>query len=174
MPENDNTAIDAVVKSWAHIAEETQCSIELVHHVRKPANGSTAEFTIDDARGASALKDGVRASRVLNVMSKEEAETSGMSEEHRRSYFRVDRGKANLVPPLEKAVWRKFLSVRLGNATDTEPEDSIGVVTAWQMPGIFDEMTTVDWSTSRSGSVRANGKTVRARQAGPDTPSRRS
>lgn len=38
--ENDNGAIDDVVTEWAHIADECNCSIELVHHVRKPPPGA--------------------------------------------------------------------------------------------------------------------------------------
>jgi RecA-family ATPase len=33
--ENDNNAIDRVAKTWAKIAEETGCAVELVHHSRK-------------------------------------------------------------------------------------------------------------------------------------------
>jgi hypothetical protein len=143
MPENDNTAIDAVVKSWAQIGQKTQCAVELVHHVRKSSNGP-AEFTIDDARGASSLINALRVSRVLNVMSKDEAKDAKITERQRPSYFRVDRGKVNILPPAEKATWRKFMSVRLGNATDEDPEDSIGVVIAWQMPSLFEGMATND------------------------------
>ncbi len=55
--ENDNGAIDLVVKRWAKIAFVTSSSIELVHHVRK-TNGE--EVTVEDARGASALVNGTR------------------------------------------------------------------------------------------------------------------
>ena len=37
--------------------------------------------------------------RVLNIMSKEDAQGLGMDEFERLSYFRTDRGKANTVPP---------------------------------------------------------------------------
>lgn len=33
--ENDNMAIDAVVKAWARVADEANCAILLVHHTRK-------------------------------------------------------------------------------------------------------------------------------------------
>jgi AAA domain len=144
MPENDNGAIDAVAKIFAQIADETNCAIELVHHVRKPSGAST-EFTIDDARGASALINAARSARILNIMSKEEAEAAGVDEGQRRAYFRVDNGKANLAPPMEKAKWLKFVSVPLANGTEELAlGDSIGVVTAWQMPSAFDGMTTAD------------------------------
>lgn len=37
VPENDNGAIDRVVKTYAKIADKTGCAIHLVHHSRKTA-----------------------------------------------------------------------------------------------------------------------------------------
>jgi AAA domain len=134
-PENDNNAIDAVSKAWALVANDGNCAVELVHHVRKTPG---AEHTVDDARGASALISAVRSARVLNVMTGEEADAAGVTGHRRRSYFHIDNGKANFAPPPEKAEWRKFVSVELGNG------DSVGAVTPWQMPSAFDGMTAAD------------------------------
>jgi AAA domain len=142
VPENGNAAIDAVTKTWAQIADETLSAIELAHHVRKA--GGASEFTIDDARGASALIGAVRLARVLNIMNKEEAEAVGIDERARRAYFRVANGKSNFAAPIEKAEWRKFVSVPLGNGTADDPGDSIGVITSWEMPSAFDGVTTAD------------------------------
>jgi AAA domain len=66
-PENDNTAIDAIVKRLARAAD---CkAIELVHHARKPAQGGNMEIAAADARGASALSDGVRSLRAKSRLS---------------------------------------------------------------------------------------------------------
>jgi RecA-family ATPase len=118
VPENDNGAIDTVAKTWSRIARTCNCAVELAQHIRKPASGSTAEITVDDARGAGALKDAGRSLRVLNVMSKEEAETVAIKPVHRRSYFHVDDGKANMKPPAENIDWRKIASVPLDNGKD--------------------------------------------------------
>ena len=142
VPENDNGAIDRVAKVWAQIADECNCSVELVHHVRKPANGSASEYTIDDARGAVALIGAVRSARVLNAMSREEAEKAEIDPKDRRSYFRVDDGKANMAPPVETAVWRRLVGVPLDNGTEDEPGDWVGVATAWEMPGALDGLST--------------------------------
>jgi RecA-family ATPase len=56
--ENDNRAIDAVVKAWGRLADECNCSINLVHHVRK---GNGTEANADSARGAKALVDAARS-----------------------------------------------------------------------------------------------------------------
>jgi hypothetical protein len=139
--ENDNGKIATVARAWAHIADLTKAAVEFVHHLRKGQSGQGA-FTVDDGRGASALKDAVRSARVLNVMTKEEAEKAGV--ERHRSFFRVDNGKANLAPPPEQSEWRQIISVDLGNGSDTERADSVGVVVAWSWPNAFDDVTAAD------------------------------
>lgn len=129
--ENDNTKIEAVVRQWMRVAEEGGCSIELVHHVRK-SNGQQ-ETTVEDARGAGALLAKVRSARVLNGMTKTEAQEIGVEEKERFSFFRIDNGKANLMPRGGDAVWRKMVSVPLGNRVDAM-EDHVGVPTQWQKP----------------------------------------
>jgi hypothetical protein len=75
-------------------------------------------------------------------MTKEEA---GIPAEERRFYFRLDKGeKDNMRPPLENAEWRKLVSVHLGNQTPDNPEDVVGVVTKWEIPGALDGLTTAD------------------------------
>ena len=73
--ENDNGAINAVVALWREIADRTGCAVELVHHTVKlgGARGSSEDHGIAQARGASALVDGVRNARFLAPMSKEDA-----------------------------------------------------------------------------------------------------
>jgi hypothetical protein len=87
-----------------------------------------------------------RSNRVLNRMTEAEAERAGIPLAERRSYFRVDKGeKDNLRPAAEKAEWRKLVSVDLHNSNDEQPwGDKVGVVTAWQMPGAFDDVTAHD------------------------------
>jgi hypothetical protein len=139
--ENDNGKMATVARAWAQIADQTKAAVELVHHVRKGQSGQ-GEFTVDDGRGASALKDAARSVRVLNVMTKKEAEKAAV--ERHRSFFRVDTGKANLAPPPERSEWRQIVSVDLGNGSDTKCADSVGVVVRWSWPDAFDDVTTAD------------------------------
>jgi AAA domain/Primase C terminal 2 (PriCT-2)/RepB DNA-primase from phage plasmid len=67
VPENDNNATDTVAKTWSGMGRTCNCAVELAHHIRKPASGSTSEITVDDARGAGSLKDAGRSVRVLNI-----------------------------------------------------------------------------------------------------------
>lgn len=142
--ENDNNAIDAVVKAWAGIADKANVAIELVHHTRK-TNG--AETTVEDGRGASAMLAAVRSARVLNPMSKEERERADVKPTE--AYFRVENGKANLAPPAEGADWFQVASVFLGNegyAEDGvwEREDNVGAVRPWKWPDPFDGVSAND------------------------------
>jgi len=133
--ENDNSKIELVVKQWMRVAEEGGCAIELVHHVRKPAGG-VQETTVDDARGAGALLAKVRSARVLNGMSMADAAEVGIEAHERWAYFRVDNGKANLMPRGGDAKWRKMVGVALGNRVDVM-EDNVGVATEWVKPDAF-------------------------------------
>ena len=73
--------------------------------------------------------DALRATRVVNAMTVDEARNAGISEEERLFYLRVNRGKANYLPPAVKASWFKFENVTLLNG------DNVGVLGPWQYPG---------------------------------------
>jgi hypothetical protein len=130
--ENDNRAIDAVVKAWGRLADECNCAINLVHHVRK---GNGQEATADSARGAKALVDAARSVQVFNRMSPDEAGMAGISEDQRGFYFRVQNDKANLAPP-DKAAWYRMNNVSLDNG------DQVGVACPWKWPELFEGIST--------------------------------
>lgn len=140
--ENDNTKIEAVARQWMRVAEEGGCAVELVHHVRKPS-GTVQEATVDDARGAGALLAKTRSARVLNAMSTTEADEIGIDRKDRVAFFRVDNGKANLMPRGGEARWRRMVGVPLGNRVDAQ-EDEVGVVTAWRKPSALEGVTGSD------------------------------
>ena len=128
VPENDNTKMNLVVHLFGGIASGCECSIDICAHTRKLMPG-VEEFVTDDLRGAGSSRDAFRGMRVLSPMSKLEATQVDIEEQDRPFHFRVDRGKANYLPPAAKgAVWRKFESVDLPNG------DQVGVVTPWAMP----------------------------------------
>ena len=123
--ENDNGAIDFVANQWAQIADVTKCAIDLSHHSRKTGG---QEVGVEDGRGASALLAAARSGRVLNTMTKEEADKAGIETKQRKYFFRVDYGKTSMTPPSELSEWHRFTSVDLGNG------DSVGVPTRWEWP----------------------------------------
>jgi RecA-family ATPase len=127
--EKDPGQMDAVLRIFGGIADTQNCALDLSHHTRKLAAGSTDEITIDDVRGAKAISDAARVVRLLNYMSPKDAVDAGLMEVERTGYFRVDRGKGNYTAPSKAAIWRRFVNVDLANG------DSVGVVTPWLFPG---------------------------------------
>jgi hypothetical protein len=134
--ENDNGAMDLVVKTWGKIAEQGNCAVELVHHVRKAQNGQSASY--GDARGASSLTDAARHVRRLMSMTYEEARNAGIDEADRWRFSREGDSKDNLAPPSRDSSWRQMISVQLDNG------DNVGVPESWQWPDPFDEITLAD------------------------------
>src|SRR5262249_17580619 len=86
--ENNNPLIDQVVKVLGKIANQNNCAIEIVHHVRKPSIGQQ-EITADDTRGGGAIVNAVRSCQLLNRMSKTEAEQVRIEQDLRFRYFRI-------------------------------------------------------------------------------------
>jgi RecA-family ATPase len=127
--ENSPGQMDSVIRIFTRMADTQNCAIDLSHHTRKLAPGSSDDVTIDDMRGAGAVKDAMRAVRMLNVMSPKDAESAGLMELERTNYFRIDRAKANYSGPAKTATWRQFVNVDLPNG------DGVGVVTPWLFPG---------------------------------------
>jgi hypothetical protein len=145
VPENDNGAIDLVVKGgWGAVADRTGAAVELVHHARKPAGSAHSEFSADDARGASALIGGTRSVRVLNGMSRDEAGRFEIAEEHRRSHIRVTHDKTNMHSHAGGALWCKLVSVPLGNENGNMPQDLVGVAVPWSPPNVADTVQPDD------------------------------
>jgi hypothetical protein len=131
--ENNNPLIDQVVKLLGRITNRNNCSVEIVHHVRKPSAGQN-EITADDTRGGGAIVNAVRSCQVLNRMSRNEAEQVRIEQDERFRYFRIDSGKQNLAPP-EKAKWRRLQSIDLPNG------DNVQVVEFWQFPEVVNSVT---------------------------------
>ncbi|WP_418135493.1 bifunctional DNA primase/polymerase [Agrobacterium sp. El2ro-1b] len=149
--ENDNGAIDKVAKLWAQIADYTNCSIDIVHHLRKVAD---REATVEDARGAVSLIGAARSVRVLNRMSEEQAGEAGINKEDRFGYFYTTYGKSNLTPLSHKAEWRHLVSTPLGNGTGlAQPQDFAPVVTEWHWPSA--EEVSGDLTEDQRASILA-------------------
>ena len=133
MGENDNNAIDAIIKRLNKLADRCNCAVEIVHHVRKPSSGNKEQTDVNDARGASALLGGVRSARVLNVMSEEIADLARIDQKDRFSYFSVTNGKSNMTKRSGDAKWRHLADFDLCNGPVGE-SDHVGVVEYFEIP----------------------------------------
>lgn len=123
--ENDNMAVNAVVAEIRKVADETNCAIGLVHHIRK---GNGEDASIDSVRGAGSLIGAARAARVINKVSEEDAIKLGIAQKEASGIFRVDDGKANLAPPASASVFRKMIGVQIDNT------EWVGVAIPFDLP----------------------------------------
>jgi hypothetical protein len=128
IPENSDH-MDEVVGAFKDIAYQTRSSIEHVHHTRKPPRGS-GDITSEDSRGSSAILAAWRDSRVINIMSAEEAKEQGVG--NRLRYIRIESDRPNMTAAGERVQWCYLESVSLRNATGKRPADSIGVTVPWE------------------------------------------
>jgi len=128
--ESDNMTIATLVRAWSQIAAQTGAAVELVHHTRK---GAGNEPSVDDARGASALVNALRAVRMLVPMSEDEAAAAEVYSPER--FFRVVSVKANLTTRVRPPEWREIVPVPLGNPRfEGDTGDLIGAVQRWDPP----------------------------------------
>lgn len=153
--ENNNNLIAAVGRAWGRVAGHANAAVELVHHVRK-SQGGPGDTSVEDGRGAIALRDAVRSARVLNIMSRDEADRAGVRDA--RGFFRSTNGKANLAPGSDTASWFRLVSVEIGNG------DDVGVVVPWHLKEVAaeiaatanDEAATIRRAVSEGGPWREN------------------
>jgi hypothetical protein len=135
--ENDNMQMGALVKTFGQLAEDLSIAMEIIAHNRK--GGEAGD--INNVRGAGAIIAQARRGRVLTRMSADEAGKLGVQPKEAGYYFRIDNGKANLLPPAEKAAWFKSATVWLGNATSELPADAYGVPERFKPQPTLDAMT---------------------------------
>ena len=137
--EASNEAIDAIVKRWKRLAQETGCAVVLVHHTKKLGG---REATAEDGRGAVALRDASRVVLALNPMTEADGKKLGVFDPTaRRSIVRVDMGKSNRAPA-ERATWFMIEGQCLGNATPSRPADNVGVAVEWKRPDLLHGFTS--------------------------------
>ena len=126
--ETDPGHMNRVIGVFKDIATDHDCATEIVAHTRKPAAGIDEDYDVNDMRGSSAIKDALRVVRVLNIMTKREAQDAGIEEHERSQFVRIDRAKGNYSAP-GKARWVHFTGVRLPN------DDDVAVIAPWTHPG---------------------------------------
>ncbi len=150
--ENDNGAINMVMRSFRKIAKETGCAISIVHHTSKGAKDTHGNM--DKARGASALASAARIAHTFYTMSEKEALQYGISPARASWYTRLDSAKANLAPPSESFEWFEKKSVKLFY----DNEETTGVLEAVQLDQVI--------GSGSDGSMAAIARTI-VDQRGP-------
>jgi hypothetical protein len=143
LAEAENHKMDPVLREFARVANDTNCAIELAHHTRKKVSGQE-DYTTADARGASAIIDAVRSARTLNGLNNDDAKALGIDDElERLSYFRVDKGKANMTRRSAASYYR-LVGQELPNGLAGGPGDDVGVVTRVTPPDVAIKLSGAD------------------------------
>jgi hypothetical protein len=119
-----------VIACYDDIADKANCAIHLWHHMRKPGG---EEITIESIRGATAIVDACRSSRILVNMTKAEADKLHHNQKDPRFYFQEFSGRRTFAPPAHEATWYELASITLDNSPLFG--DDLGVVTPWLHPG---------------------------------------
>jgi hypothetical protein len=118
--ENSNEEIEQVAETIRHIAYETGCSIDLVHHAIKSHTGNSESHAGDmnAARGASALIGAVRIMYTLSPMSRKTAKDLNIPHQVSARLMRLDQGKGNYSARDPSIQWFELVTVPIGNGVD--------------------------------------------------------
>ena len=130
--ENDNCAMDLVVKALSGVARRTGACIHIVHHVGKLRGES---LSADSARGASAIVDAMRAVRGIAPMTKSQATLAGL--QNPDGIIWVGGIKSNYTTA-SNVDWYRLKSVQLDNA------DEVGIPVLWQHPDTIEAISKED------------------------------
>lgn len=114
-PENDNTAMRAVLKICQHIARQSNAGLLLAHHTSKGIGNSTDGYagSPDAGRGAGSVRDAARVSITMMAPTERDRESYGLSPDEAHDYLRVDDAKANKNRASTKASWMRKEGVKL-------------------------------------------------------------
>lgn len=145
--ENDNNAIDLVVKMFAKVAVEANCAILLVHHSGKAKGEAIGS---EGARGASSFIGAVRSARVLNNLTKAEIEKFNINEAEVTSYVSMSDVKANFSAKSPKKQYYKLESEFFENANDEKESIGVSVVQNFDLFDLFeDTISNEQWDEIR-------------------------
>jgi len=127
--ENDNDEILRVAQMYRGVAQKANCAVLIVHHTRKPSNGSSSGHSgnLDSMRGASSLGGAVRIALTFDSMSKEEAKTYGIPPEQCHRYAKLVFAKANM-SKMDEIFWFQWESETINATIDNFDGEQVGVL----------------------------------------------
>ncbi|MDE2096601.1 MAG: AAA family ATPase [Patescibacteria group bacterium] len=170
--ENDNMAVDLVVRELNGVCGRRRVAADLVHHSRKQ-NGS--EATLDDARGASSLVSAARSARVLARMTKREGSGLLNPNDYKR-LFRFAEASSNMaISAGDDETWMQIKSVDIhngifdANGVCIRSSDKVGVVKTFDLTIAKLEAVREDEAKAPSGAEVAALEAIRANAWRKDT-----
>jgi hypothetical protein len=115
-PENNNTLQNEVINILKHINAATNAGILIATHVPKTKEDTEAHAgDMDSVRGASAIKDGMRAVHTLAPMAKKTMKDEQIDYKMGSTLVRLDNAKQNYGPKSYKAKWYRLDAVSMPN-----------------------------------------------------------
>jgi hypothetical protein len=108
---NDNGVMAQLVLALKRMASKLDCSVLLLHHFKKGADGSA-----ESVSGASALVNHARVAVTIEGMKMDEGGRFGVLPSDLWRFFRLIDAKSNFAPPSNGADWLKLETVLLDNA----------------------------------------------------------
>jgi hypothetical protein len=133
MSEGDNPGHAKLIRTLStKVAKPCNCAIDIDAHTRKPGTGQDT-ITIDDVRGAGSIIYSARSGRILHTMSLAEAEKYNIDAEDRLTYYRLERGKANMAKR-GTVCWVHMIEVPIPNCPDGAYGDTMAVPIIWTPP----------------------------------------
>jgi len=114
-PENDNSAMTTVLEAVEKLAMITNAAVMVLAHTSKPGGASAGGLAgnIDAMRGASAIKDSVRACFTLSPPVGNDLTTYGLIGNQAARYLRLDDAKMNRGLMTTDPVWIEKHSITL-------------------------------------------------------------
>jgi hypothetical protein len=139
--ENANEEMEQVAEAIRHIAHETGCSIDLIHHALK-SHSQNSEHHAGDmnaARGAGALTAAVRIVYTLAAMSEVTGKAFGLLNGEWAQLVRLDHGKGNYSARDTSVRWFELVTVNIENGCDLGDGlifdgDTVAVPVRWHPP----------------------------------------
>ena len=120
--ENDNSAMDTLMRVFSRIAAETGAAVSVMHHTNKgKKTGDDGNGDANTARGAGSVIAAARIAHTMSVMGPKEAKKAGIGEKQRPWFVRLDDAKGNLSAPSTEVKWYQRVSVEVGS-------EQVGVV----------------------------------------------
>lgn len=136
--ENDNAALDHVLRGIGRIARATNCAVTITHHTRKAGAGLATDShagNLDNARGASAIVYAARFAHTLATMTDALADELGVPRDKRTRYVRLNDAKSNYSAMDPRNRWFERQSVELPNG------DEAVALALWKPVDVFSSVT---------------------------------
>lgn len=126
--ETDTEQFQALGVALREIARDTGCALLAFHHTPKAATSDNSAGEMAAMRGAGSMLGVMRFVVTMFRMSKSDADESGVAQNERHQFVRIDGGKANMGPLDGGEHWFRLVGIGIDNAAGVRPADSVAAL----------------------------------------------